>query len=395
MGKKTKRESSEPIEEDEPDLSNGCSLDTKLKKKKTKKHKKGIIENENEKENTHKPNETPTVSIALPGSIIDNAQSLELATLLAGQIARAATIFRINEVVVFDSKSSLTDATIVADSSNENESGAAFLVRILKYLETPQYLRKSLFPWHNSLRYVGVLPPLDAPHHLRKHEWAPFRDGVTKERDSKSGGTLVDVGLSKDAIIDEVREPGIRVTVAMGTNRNSIADLPRQVVSSAKPREEGLYWGYNVRYAPNLSSVFKDTPFKGGYDYVIGTSEHGKFIKSSELHIPASRHLLIAFGGPPGLEECIEEDDTLKGKEAVDVFNTYLNVCPDQGSRTIRSEVCFMFDFTFIRFTKCFVLFILYYDARQTGSHSNITSVFPRADSIFTAKIEQLMISDR
>lgn len=23
----------------------------------------------------------------------------------------------------------------------------------------------------------GVLPPLDAPHHLRKHEWAPYREG--------------------------------------------------------------------------------------------------------------------------------------------------------------------------------------------------------------------------
>lgn len=24
----------------------------------------------------------------------------------------------------------------------------------------------------------GMLPPLDAPHHLRKHEWAPFREGI-------------------------------------------------------------------------------------------------------------------------------------------------------------------------------------------------------------------------
>lgn len=24
----------------------------------------------------------------------------------------------------------------------------------------------------------GVLPPLDAPHHLRKHEWAPYREGT-------------------------------------------------------------------------------------------------------------------------------------------------------------------------------------------------------------------------
>ena len=43
-----------------------------------------------------------TVSLALPGSIIDNAQSAELRTYLAGQIARAAAVFNIDEVVVFN-----------------------------------------------------------------------------------------------------------------------------------------------------------------------------------------------------------------------------------------------------------------------------------------------------
>jgi hypothetical protein len=40
-------------------------------------------------------------------------------------------------------------------------------------------------------------------------------------------------------------------------------DSPRQVVSLLKPREEaGMYWGYRVRYASNISSVFKDCPYK-------------------------------------------------------------------------------------------------------------------------------------
>ena len=43
-----------------------------------------------------------TISLALPGSIIDNAQSAELRTYLAGQIARAAAVFNIDEVVVFN-----------------------------------------------------------------------------------------------------------------------------------------------------------------------------------------------------------------------------------------------------------------------------------------------------
>ncbi|RVX22114.1 putative methyltransferase C9orf114 [Vitis vinifera] len=526
MGKKKKRRSDFEAEtenntaENETELING---DSRSKKKKNKTHK-----------DKYQATDIPTLTIAVPGSIIHNAQSLELATRLAGQVARAATIFRIDEVVVFDCKSTSGDNSTVAtpDASDENETGAAFLIRILRYLETPQYLRKILFPKHNSLKFVGMLPPLDAPHHLRKHEWGPYREGVTlKERAPSSVGTLVDVGLNKNVVIDQVLEPGIRVTVAMGTNRNLDADIiieseqirfkfvvelllvyvqfyicclngrfckmyvsalgrlswlgdqvsveghmckeimvkseeiefskvmesccglmgrsillmaslvswptsasliaqgadqvhfldlmvlhagldgekyrfgmflgfgscgvkrarwgavqysgglgcwfclggwsllfslfllaldvyfmyfVHQVVSSSKPREEvGTYWGYKVRYASNISSVFKECPFKGGYDHLIGTSEHGLIVKSSELDIPSFRelgrvsreivwgniwHLLIAFGGLAGLEESVEEDHSLKGKNVREIFDSYLNTCPNQGSRTIRTE---------------------------------------------------------
>ncbi|KAJ6802770.1 putative methyltransferase C9orf114-like protein isoform X1 [Iris pallida] len=294
------------------------------------------------KDNEKATKDTPTVSIAIAGSIIDNAQSLELATRLAGQIARCATIFRIDEVVVFDSESSSPDNSVVttAEDADGNESGARFLVRILQYLETPQYLRRRLFPMHNNLKFVGLLPPLDAPHHVRKHEWSPFREGITlKENSSVSKGTLVDVGLSKNVMVEQVLEPGLRVTVAMGSDRNIETDCVKSVVTPMSPREEmGLYWGYRVRYASNLSCVFKGCPFKGGYDHMIGTSEHGLVVSSSELMIPTFRHLLIAFGGLAGLEESIEEDNDLKGNDPRDLFNCYLNICPNQGSRTIRTE---------------------------------------------------------
>ncbi|KAG5236527.1 methyltransferase C9orf [Salix suchowensis] len=325
MGKKQKRAEAETeaetVENDKPenelDLTNGDSY---------KKKRRGRMRNKERNESDKEAKEIPTVSIAVSGSIINNAQSLELATRLAGQIARAATIFRIDEVVVFDNKSSSEkeDPTVTTDNNlDENESGGAFFTRILRYLETPQYLRKALFPKHNNLRFVGMLPPLDAPHHLRKHEWAPFREGVTlNEKLPNSGETLVDVGLSRSVVVNQALEPGIRVTVAMGTNRNLDGDSPRQVVSLSKPREEsGMYWGY-----------------RGGYDHLIGTSEHGLIINSSELSLPTFRHLLIGFGGLAGLEENIEEDSNLKGKDVREVFDSYLNTCPHQGSRTIRTE---------------------------------------------------------
>ena len=74
-----------------------------------------------------------TVSIAVPGSILDNAQTPELRTYLAGQVARAAAIFNVDEVVVF------------SDSDSGNR-GCVQLARVLQYLECPQYLRKHFFP---------------------------------------------------------------------------------------------------------------------------------------------------------------------------------------------------------------------------------------------------------
>lgn len=51
-----------------------------------------------------------TISIAVPGSILDNAQSPELRTYLAGQIARAACVYKINEIIVFDDKGEIIES---------------------------------------------------------------------------------------------------------------------------------------------------------------------------------------------------------------------------------------------------------------------------------------------
>lgn len=76
-----------------------------LEKTKEEELKLQIIENEKqeaaEKEAGTVVNPS-TVSMAVPGSILENAQSIELRTYLAGQIARAACIYNVDEIVVFD-----------------------------------------------------------------------------------------------------------------------------------------------------------------------------------------------------------------------------------------------------------------------------------------------------
>jgi hypothetical protein len=137
-----------------------------------------------------------TLSIAVPGSILENAQSQELRTYVAGQIARAASIYKVDEIIVYDDKGEITESekkTLkVNDDLGEARPGCLQLARILQYLECPQYLRKYFFPIHKDLQYAGLLNPLDTPHHLRQQDVSLFREGVVSNKPLKTGkGSLV------------------------------------------------------------------------------------------------------------------------------------------------------------------------------------------------------------
>ena len=153
-----------------------------------------------------------TLSLAIPGSILDNAQTKELKTYLAGQLARAAVIFQVDEVVVFDDQ--LGDNVSSRALKKRAHDCHAFMTRILQYLETPQYLRRALFPMHSELSCAGILNPLDCPHHLRAHEWSVYREGVVTNRPLKEKeGSHVYVGLQREVVVDKRITPGVRVTV--------------------------------------------------------------------------------------------------------------------------------------------------------------------------------------
>lgn len=51
------------------------------------------------------------------------------------------------------------------------------------------------------------------------------------------------------------------------------------------------------------------------------------------------RHALVVFGGLQGLEAGVDADANLEVTDPSLLFDFYLNTCPSQGSRTIRTEV--------------------------------------------------------
>ncbi|XP_060814954.1 putative methyltransferase C9orf114 homolog [Bombus pascuorum] len=317
-------------------------LAKRLKKEETKKELQNEVAEPIERHFEKK--DISTLSIAVPGSILDNAQSPELRTYLAGQIARAACIYKINEIVVFDDKGEITESEKKKIRNDEllgeRRVACLQLARILQYLECPQYLRKYFFPIHKDLQYAGVLNPLDAPHHLRQQDISLYREGVVTNKPVKFGkGSHVNVGLLNDVSVDKVLTDGLRVTVKIPKDQPNPKKIKGFIVPPDVPRSDtGIYWGYTVRLANNLTEVLTQCPYKNGYDLTIGTSDKGNSIDDVESKSIKYHHALIIFGGLCGLEAAVDNDPNLNVDDASLVFDKYLNTCPQQGSRTIRSE---------------------------------------------------------
>uniref|UniRef100_A0A4W5LFT4 28S rRNA (uridine-N(3))-methyltransferase n=1 Tax=Hucho hucho TaxID=62062 RepID=A0A4W5LFT4_9TELE len=264
-----------------------------------------------------------TVSVALPGSVLDNAQSTELRTYLAGQIARACVVFCVDEIIVFDEQDEDVK-TVEGEFNGVGKKGQACiqLARILQFLECPHCPNHVLVPSH-----LGLLNPLDSPHHMRKDDECEYREGVVLDRPSKPGkGSLVNCGMWKEVQIDKQLQSGLRVTVHMNQIQNK---------------------GRSTSLLSILCNVFTECPHKEGYDLTIGTSEKGGDVDKTSLS--PFKHMLVVFGGLQGLEASVDADQNLEVTDPSVLFDLYLNTCPNQGSRTIRTEEAILISMSILR----------------------------------------------
>ena len=313
----------------------------KPKEKEEKKEKKKEEPKEEEKDDNKVKY---TLSILLPSSIVDNAQSKELRTYLIGQLARTIGIFKISEVIIFH------------DKLKENSTDYLnFFVKNIQYLETPQYLRKTLFPMSEDLHNSGLMNPLDASHHLRIDEWCPYREGCVLNRPVSGDYSWVNIGLRKDCKINRKLPEKTRVTVKL--NEKSFKDKCKfytgTAVSLREPFEKaGIYWGYVVRVCEKWDEIFNDSIYGEKYDFVIGTSDKGEnYQKANFKKKKDFKHCLIVFGGIQGIEGMLEDDEhNVNSRTNVrDLFDLYLNTCMGQGLRTIRTEEAIMISLAVLR----------------------------------------------
>jgi len=193
----------------------------------------------------------------------------------------------------------------------------------------------------SDLNAAGVINPIDAPHHVRAGEKSEYREGIVLDtKNNETGNSHVNCGVKKDVEVNMALDAGVRVTVKI--EDYEAKNIKGVVVSPTEPtRTDGTFWGYQVRVASSITKIFSECPYEGGYDLKMGTSERGSVtVDDKNFALPKFSHGLIVFGGVSGIEECVDADDecVISGEDSHTLFDMWLNVCPLQASRTIRTE---------------------------------------------------------
>ncbi|GAX82118.1 hypothetical protein CEUSTIGMA_g9546.t1 [Chlamydomonas eustigma] len=309
---------------------------------KTKKRKKEKVAKEVDGDRpTASRGRNYTLSLAVASSVVGNVRNISNAASVAAQIARAAVAGLVDEIVVYD------------DERGASESTSSFLSLALQYLETPPYLRTVLCPleatWQTALQKLGAI---GAPHHLGQTEWMPYREGVVLKSSSQTtqiegGHAFIDAGIDRMVYVPMHLPVMARVTLFLGdqptskfVSEYSETMIIAEVVSAMTPRmKHGLYNGFVIRVATSLHAVMKECPYKSGYDLTIGTSVRGVQRGHADLVLPRFSHGLVLFGGMyRGLADIMQYETDFAGKNPEDLFNIFLNICPSQGCKSLRTE---------------------------------------------------------
>jgi len=276
-----------------------------------------------------------SISMAVPSSILESTVLKdEFRVYIVAQLAKSAAIFGVDQFIIYN------DNCWKSNFSSKHDELTDLMKTVLEYQECPQYLRKRLCPVSDHLTHAGLMNPIGAPHHLKADEWCKYREGVVMRKNGKEG-YMVDVGIGRNVSVKgKDLKDNTRVTVKLPTASRVLKSPVGEVVARDKPRtKHGLYWGYTVRVAKSLSEVLTGDGDETaeGYDLMIGTSDKG--ISMEDVKLPNNfKKVLIVFGGVQGLEEALKRDRQLEAQRPAELFRAYVNACPHQCTRTIRTE---------------------------------------------------------
>ena len=254
-----------------------------------------------------------SLSIAIPDSSLLDESTILFKTKKISMIARTCAIFKINQIFIYQD-----------EKGNENDS--ALLSTSLKYLETPQYFRKQLFPKSNLLKYAGVLQPLNISSHLTTANQKMIKIGDIRDAliINYKGKKFLDIGINKLIQYFGKMKSGTRIAIQIKTTQ------PKLTIKEISREDIKDYWGYNVKERSKLLSIL--SAWKGK---IILTSKKGKnfTITEAKKMFESNEPMLIVFGTTnKGVYDILGTD--IKKIQNSKIFNFF----PKQGTQTVRLE---------------------------------------------------------
>jgi predicted SPOUT superfamily RNA methylase MTH1 len=268
-----------------------------------------------------------TLSVLVPSSLVREAEDKREATRKLGYVARAATVFRADRLIVFP------------DREGERRWGGGFVETVLRYAATPPYLKTEVWGTRDELEYAGVLPPLRVSSRTGSGPERPgsLQEGIVTEV-GPDGRVRVNCGLQHPISLlvpDGMSvEEGERVAIRISSRE----PVRARIVDEPLP-------GFEIQNA-DLPEVLA-RPDAG---VRIATSVHGTELSVGRLtelvgRIDDDGDLTVAFGAPgrglPAILDVAVEDVAAGGGEGVEPdpgFDLWLNTIPRQGSETVRTE---------------------------------------------------------
>ncbi|USZ67582.1 RNA methyltransferase [Halorussus salilacus] len=280
-----------------------------------------------------------TVSVLVPSSLVREAEDKREATRKLGYVARAATVFRTDRLVVFP------------DPEGEAKWGGGFVSTVLEYAATPPYLRKEVFGKRDELEYAGVLPPLRGPSLTGSESEGSgsLRQGIVTEV-GPEGRVRVNCGLQHPISLvvppKMAVDEGERVTVRI----SSRSPVRAKLVDEPLP-------GFEVTRTDLPAALDRDDA-----GVRIATSRHGVELTTGRLTELVGRTaedgMTVAFGSPGrGLPDILDlspasvghawPTDAVGGEADAESnvesgapgrFDLWVNAIPNQGSDVVRTE---------------------------------------------------------
>ena len=253
------------------------------------------------------------LSIAIPDSSLLDESTILNKTKKISIIARACAIFKINQIFIYQ-------------DGKQNKNDSALLSTSLKYLETPQYFRKEIFPKTQLLKYAGVLQPLNISSHLTTPDRKMIKIGDVREAliINYKGRRFLDIGINKPIQYFGKMKPGARIAVQIKTVQPALTvkEISRDNIKD--------YWGYSVKERANLLSILSTWDGK-----IILTSKKGKnftMLDAKKMAEP-NEPVLIVFGTTDkGIYDILGTD--IKKIQNAKIYNFF----PNQATQTVRLE---------------------------------------------------------